>query len=172
MNHFLVLFLHRLWSFFFFYLFFLLRSINQIEIVVFSRDQLSVPANKKVISIKVRSTNLCGHWDVSFLWEDNTIDKLSKDVGISSILKPLTSLHFRNASHFSNICRMKARVSGDYDITFNMLSFGLEIQVIENCAVKFPFIKDIVLIDDLNKKRNTPMILADFYIMMLLFTFS
>lgn len=57
---------------------------------------------------------------------------------------------------------MQARISSDDNITFNMFSSGFEDKVIEDGAVEFSFIQDVILIDDLDKEWSTPIILADF----------
>jgi len=57
---------------------------------------------------------------------------------------------------------MQTRVTSDDYISFNMLFLGFQVQIVKNGAIKFSFIQNIILVYDLNKLRDTPMILADF----------
>ena len=54
-------------------LFFLIWSINQIELLYFLRNQLPIPTYEEVITVKVRSTDLCSYRVFSFFWKDNAI---------------------------------------------------------------------------------------------------
>ena len=42
-----------------------------------------------------------------------------------------------------------------------MLLFGIKAQGIHDCTVKLTFLKDFVLVNDLNAFKSTPIILAD-----------
>lgn len=67
---------------------------------------------------------------------------------------------------------MEAGIPGDDDWSYNMFPPGLQTEVIQHCTVEFSFLQDVVFVDDLVSSRSTPMILADFSIMMLLFILS
>jgi len=57
---------------------------------------------------------------------------------------------------------MQTRVTSDDYISFNMLFLGFQVQIVKDSAIKFTFIQNIILVYDLNKLIDTPMILADF----------
>jgi len=57
---------------------------------------------------------------------------------------------------------MQTRVTSDDYISLNMLFLGFQVQIVKDSAIKFTFIQNIILVYDLNKLRDTPMILADF----------
>ena len=92
-----------------------------------------------------------GYWVLSFFWEDYAVDKICEVVGLSSVLESFSDLELGDTGHFSDVCGMETRISGDDDISLNMLSSGFEIEVIEDCAVELTLSQDVVLVDDLNK---------------------
>ena len=89
MNHIFVLLFNWFRWFIFFDLLLFKRSINQKELICLLRHKLPIPTNKKIISIKVRSTNLGSHWIISFHWEYNTVYQVTKVVLLSPELESL-----------------------------------------------------------------------------------
>lgn len=148
------------------------RVVNQVNLCCLFGDQFSIPTNKEVISVKIRTANLSSYRDVSFFGENNTVDKMSKLIFFTSILKSTSRIKFRDTDHFSDISRMKTRISSDDNFSLDMFFSGFEIKIVKDGTIKFSFFENIVLVNNLNKRISTPMILADFSIIILLFILS
>lgn len=67
---------------------------------------------------------------------------------------------------------MQTWVSGDHDCSLDMLLLWGEGNVVGDRTVELALLQDVPLVYYLSNKGNTPMILADFSIRMLLFTFN
>lgn len=67
---------------------------------------------------------------------------------------------------------MQTGVSGDYDCSLDVLLLGSKGDIIGDCAVELPFLEDVPFVDYLYNALITPIILADFSMRMLLFTFN
>ena len=171
-EHLFVLLIHISDGLIFFYFFFLDSFIDQVKLVLLFWDELFIPGDEEVVAIEIGTANEGCDGVLTFFGEDQAIDKFIEEVFLTSDFKPSRDLHVRNADEFADIGGMEAGVPGDDDIALNVLPLGFYVQVVEDCAVDLAFFKDVVLIDDLFKQRGTPMILADFQIMILLLTLS
>ena len=139
MHHFFVLFINIFIRFIFLHFFFLVGSIDQIELFHFLRNKLPIPTDEEVITVKVRSTNLCSYRVFSFLWKDNTVYILWVVVWFASVLKSSPCLQLGYASHFSDISWMETGISGDDDIPLNIFLSRFELKVVEYGAVQLSF---------------------------------
>ena len=126
-QHFLVLNFKSLFYNLCFPLLFLYWSIIiQIDFFHLLWNQFAIPRDEEVITIKIRTTYLSSYRELSFFRKDNTIYKLTKNIFFSPSLKSDASLSFRNALHFSDICRMKTWISSNDDFSLDVLFFGIE----------------------------------------------
>jgi hypothetical protein len=121
--------------FIFFYFRFRKRGVDQVYFRCFLRDKLSIPADKKIVSVKVRPADLSSHWDITFFGENDAVDQMGKVVLRSSVFESASHIELRKAEHFPNIGRVKAGITSDDDLPFNMLPSRLEIKVVKNRAI-------------------------------------
>lgn len=113
-------------------------------------NQFLIPTDEEVIAIEVGAADLRGHWDISLLGEDNTIDILLKDIVFSSLLKPGSYLKVRNTFHLADISRMQTRIPSDDDISLDMFSYWLQREVIHHATIQFSFLKNVPFVNYLS----------------------
>lgn len=126
-------------------------SINYVDILVLFEDQGWLPTDKEVVTIQVRPTNLGSHGNIPLHWKNNAIYKLREYILLASLFESSGYLVRTNTLHFSEISRMKTRISSNYDISFNMLWLWRKWQFVIDCAVQLPLLQDIILVNYLNK---------------------
>lgn len=127
------------------------RSINYVDILVLFEDQSRLPTDKEVVTIQVGPTNLGSHGNIPLHWKNNAIYKLREYILLASLFESSGYLVRTNTLHFSEISRMKTRISSNYDISFNMLWLWRKWQFVIDCAVQLPLLQDIILVNYLNK---------------------